>query len=305
LALHITQGRGDNLCNLPNGNMLCSVAILHDERMFVDTATCTENNHSYTAVEFSQLPPGELAQKRRRLICDGCGFVAFFRKPSRSGRGACFGARPHNDGCEAAAADNEIRVPGVGDDQDEVFNPGDRIVVELAFGGQEQQPHVDGDPRAPRRPRAGRYVGEGGPRYGQLHRRLSTLLRLLVTAPNFRYSDQVIAVDGRPELPAFDFFVQLGDVTPQHSAQFRGYWGQLTDARYVADGSLWLNSGGRSEMSFCLKAEHVGEVMTRFRLDDEEELAGIYILVLGTLHVSSRTGKMVCIIEDPALVTLR
>lgn len=270
----------------------------------MDTATCTENNHSYTAVEFSQLPPRELEQKRRRLTCDGCGFVAFFRKPSRSGRGACFGARPHNDGCEAAASDNEIRLPGGGDDQDEVFNPGDRIVVELAFGGQEQPPHVDGDPRGPRRPRGGRYVGDGGPRHGQLHRRLSTLLRLLVTAPNFRYSDQVIAVEGHPDLPAFDFFVKLDDVTTQYSGQFRGYWGQLTDARYGADDELWLNSGGPGEMSFCLPADHVDAVLDRFRLDDVEDLAGLDILVLGTLQIS-RNGKMFCVIDDPALVTLR
>jgi hypothetical protein len=176
--------------------------------------------------------------------------------------------------------------------------------VELAFGAQEQQPHVDGDPRGPRRPRGGRYVGEGGPRYGQLHRRLSTLLRLLVTAPHFRFSDQVIAVEGHSDLPASDFFVNLGDVSPQYSAQFRGYWGQLSDAKYDADGALWLNSGGKGEMSFCLPTEHVEPVMKRFRLDDEEELAGIDILVLGTLFVS-RNRKMVCVIQDPALVTLR
>lgn len=270
----------------------------------MDTATCTEDNYSYTAVEFSQLSARELERKRRLLVCDDCGFVAFFRKPSRSGQGACFGARPHREGCAAAAADTEIRLPGGGDDQDEVFNPGDRIVVELAFGGQEQHPHIDGDPRGPRRPRGGRFVGEGGPRYGQLHRRLSTLLRLLVTAPNFRFSDQIIAVDGQAELPARDFFVQLDAVTLQYSGQFRGYWGQLSDARYGSDGSLWLNSGGRGDMSFCLPADHVEAVMERFRLDDEEELAGSYILGLGTLYIS-QNGKMFCVIEDPALVTLR
>ena len=141
--------------NFRRGNVICSIVILQNGTLLMDTATCTENNHSYTAVEFSQLPPAELERKRRQLVCDDCGFVAFFRKLSRSGRGACFGARPHADGCEAAAADNEIRLPGGGDDQDEVFNPGDRLVVELAFGGQEQQPHVDGDPRGPRRPRGG------------------------------------------------------------------------------------------------------------------------------------------------------
>lgn len=270
----------------------------------MDTAICTEDGHTYTAVEFSRLDAIQLERKRRQLVCEECGYPAFFRKPSRSGRGACFGARPHEDGCALAAADNEIRIPGAGDDQDEVFNPGDRIVVELAFGGGAGDVHLDQDRRGPRRPRGGRYVGEGGLRVAQMHRRLSTLLRMLVLAPNFRYSDQIIAVLNQPELSARDFFVHFSDVTRQYAGQFRGFWGQLTDAREGANGSLWLNSGGRSAPSFCLPAEFRNEVMARFRLDEEEDFSGSYILVLGTLQVS-RNDKMVCIIEDPAVLALR
>ena len=270
----------------------------------MDTAFSTDDEHTYTAVEFSHLEPMPLERKRRHLICVECDFPAFFRKPSRSGRGACFGARPHREGCTLAATDNEIRLPGVGDDQDEAFNPGDRIIVELAFGGQDGEAHLDADERGPRRPRGGRYVGEGGPRVAQMHRRLSTLLRTLVTAPNFRYSDQIIAVNNQAELPARDFFVHLSDVTPQYGGQFRGYWGQLTDAREGADGVLWLNSGGRADISFCLPPEHKRAVMERFRLEEEEDFSGSYILVLGTLQVS-RNGKKFCVIEDPALISLR
>ncbi|NIA57594.1 hypothetical protein HAV22_28615 [Massilia sp. TW-1] len=127
---------------------------------------------------------------------------------------------------------------------------------------------------------------------------------MLVTAPNFRYSDQLIAVNDQPELLARDFFVHLSNVTPQYTGQFRGYWGQLTDARDGTDGVLWLNSGGRAEMSFCLPLEHKQEIMERFRLDEEEDFSGSYILVLGTLQVS-RNGKMFCVIDDPAVVSLR
>ena len=270
----------------------------------MDTAICTEDGLTYTAVEFSRLDPLQLERKRRHLICEECGLAAFFRKPSRSGRGACFGARPHREGCNLAATDNEIRVPGTGDDQDEAFNPGDRIIVELTFGGQDGEVHLDRDERGPRRPRGGRHIGEGGLHAAQMHRRLSTLLRLLVTAPNFRYSDQIIAVTNQPELPARDFFVHLSDVTPLHIGQFRGFWGQLTDAREGADGVLWLNSGGRAEMSFCLPPEHRPEVMQRFRLEEEEDFSGSYILVLGTLHVS-RNNKKFCVIDDPAVIALR
>lgn len=270
----------------------------------MDTAICTEDGHTYTAVEFSRLEPLQLERKRRQLICEECRYPAFFRKPSRSGRGACFGARPHGENCDQAAVDNEVRVPGAGDDQDEVFNAGDRIVVELAFGGQDGDVHLDGDERGPRRPRGGRYVGDGGPRVGQMHRRLSTLLRLLVTAPNFRYSEQLIAVANQPELPASDFFVHLSEVTGQYAGQFRGYWGQLTDAGEGADGVLWLNSGVRADASFLLPQQFRRQVMQRFRLDEEEDFSGMYILVLGTLRVS-RNGKKICDIEDPGMITLR
>jgi hypothetical protein len=237
-------------------------------------------------------------------VCEECSFPAFFRKPSRSGRGPCFGARPHDEGCELAAVDNEARVPGVADDQDEVFNAGDRIIVELAFGGQDGEVHLDPNERGPRRPRGGRHVGEGGPRVAQMHRRLSTLLRLLVTAPNFQYSDQTIAVANQPELPARDFFVHLSNVTPGHAGQFRGYWGQLTDAGEGTRGVLWLNSGGRGDASFLLPPEFRQQVMQRFRLEEEDEFSGMYILVLGTLRVS-QNGKKICDIDDPALITLR
>ena len=270
----------------------------------MDTAICTEDGHIYTAVEFSRLDPSQLERKRRQLICEECKFLAFFRKPSRSGRGACFGARPHGENCDQAAVDNEVRVPGAGDDQDEAFNPGDRIVVELAFGGQEGEVHLDGEQRGPRRPRGGRFVGDGGLRTAQMHRRLSTLLRLLVTAPNFRYSEQTIAVANQPELPVSDFFVHLSDVTDRYAGQFRGFWGQLTDAGEGSDGVLWLNSGGRSKVSFLLPHEFRQPVMQRFRLEEEDEFSGMYILVLGTLRVS-RNRKKICDIDDPALITLR
>jgi hypothetical protein len=270
----------------------------------MDTATCTEDAHTYTAVEFSRLAPSDLERKRRQLICEGCGNPAFFRKGSTSGRGPCFGARPHDDDCELAATDNEIRLPGVGDDQDELFNPGDRIIVDLAYGPQNTDVHLDQE-RGLRRARGGQFVGEGGgPRVAQMHRRLSSLLRMLVTAPNFRYSDQLIAVANQPEIPARDFFVNFSDVTSQYAGQFKGFWGQLTDARPGADDSLWLNSGGKSDVSFCLPAEHLRAVMDRFDLEEAEDFSGAYMLVFGTLRIS-RNNKMICVIENPAMVTLR
>lgn len=270
----------------------------------MDTAICVEDGHTYTAVEFSGLQPLELARKRRQLICEECEGPAFFRKRTRSGRGACFGARPHVNGCTQAAADHDQVIPGIADDENEIYNPGDRIVLDLNYGGAEQEVHLDQRPGQTRRPRGGRHIGDGRQGYAEMHRRLSTMLRTLVTAPNFRYSDQIIEVAGHPEMPARDFFVNFADVTPQYNHQFRGYWGLLSDARYGGDGSLWLNSGGRGEISFCLATEHIAPVLERYRFQDEDDFSGAYLLVLGTVGIS-HANKIFCIVENPALLSLR
>lgn len=270
----------------------------------MDTATCTEDEHTYTAVEFAALASETLERRRRLLRCAECNGPAFFRKRSRSGRGACFGARPHVEGCNQATADNDLLIPGAGDDQDELYNPGDRIVIDLGYGAQEPQVHRDQDATQTRRARGGRFVGDGNRANAEMHRRLSTMLRTLVEAPNFRYSDQIIAVGDHAELPARDFFVNFSDVTRQYSGQFRGYWGLLSDARRGADNTLWLNSGGRTSMSVCLPEEFVDVIAQRYRLTEDEDFSGAYLLVLATLSVS-QYGKIFCVVNDPAVMSLR
>lgn len=269
----------------------------------MDIATCTENNHTYTATEFAKFNAGNLERMRRQLICSECERPAFFRKESRDGRGACFGARPHAEGCSLAAQDNELVIPGIADDEDEFVNDGNRIVIDLNFGGR-QDTHLDGNPNARRRPRGGNHVGDGGPGTAVMHRRPSGLLRMLVDAPNFRYSDQIIEIANEAPMPVRDFCVELNDVSPQYERQFRAYWGELTDAGLGSNGTLWLNSGGREQVSFGLKPEHQTAVMQRYRLHNYEEFAGAYILVFGYLAVSGN-GKMYCIIEDLEFLALR
>ncbi|QOY95958.1 hypothetical protein IM543_09060 [Massilia sp. UMI-21] len=270
----------------------------------MDDATCTEDGHNYNAIEFSRLSPSDLERKRRQLICTECHNPAFFRKESRDGRGACFGARPHIDGCSRAVEDRDLRLPGMGDGQDELINFNNRIIVDLDFGAAEPPTHFDPVPGAPLRPRAGAYVGGDGPRVANMHRRLRPLLRLLVESPNFRHSDVVIALENRSEMSACDFFVNFGDVDAGYAGSLRGYWGQLTDAREGANGVLWLNTGGQGDMSIGLPPELRADLMGRFDLEIKEEFAGAYILVIGEMRVSQH-GKMVCIIDDLAMVTIR
>lgn len=257
------------------------------------SAKCTEDSETYAAVDFSRLSTEEIARKRRFLQCPECGGPAFFRRASRGGRAACFGARPHAPNCELAAPEYDPNQDGQGEDQDQLFNPGNRIVVDLNYGAAQQYmvQEVDGLPS--NRNRRGRYGGDGGRPQARMHRRLGSLLRTLIEVPAFRQSDQVVEIDDHPEMTVSEFFVPLLDVTAGHEGQFRGYWGMLSDARRASEGTLWLNSGGRDSISFCLDEHLIKPLFERYGIEDEEDIAGAYILVLGSPSVSQR-NKVYC-----------
>ncbi|MCP5141435.1 MAG: hypothetical protein H6980_03640 [Gammaproteobacteria bacterium] len=203
-----------------------------------------------------------------------------------------------------AAPEHDVQPDGQGTDQDPLNNPGRRIVVDFNYGAQEQ-PEREEAPGLPRNPnRRGRFVGEGDRPDARMHRRLSTLLRNLVEVPNFSQSDQLLEIEGRDEIAVRDFFVSLDAVSGEHVGMYRGFWGMLSDARFAADGTLWLNSGGRDDVSFCVDEDHVDAIYDRYGIEDEEDIAGAYVLVFGTLRVS-QNGKLYCLVTNPGYMSLR
>lgn len=109
----------------------------------MDIALCTLDNYIYTSAQFSQLPFADIGEKRRSLICPECGGPAFFRKQTRNGRAACFGARPHQPSCSLSVLDETRVVHGQGEIAEVICNPGERIVVDLVFGAPQ---HVHAEP---------------------------------------------------------------------------------------------------------------------------------------------------------------
>lgn len=266
----------------------------------MEIAKCIEDGVIYTAENFSQLISDDLDQKRRLLQCPECGGPAFFRNASFNGRRiSCFGARPHAHGCGMAAQDYERLLNGVGEDQDALQMPRGKIVVDFGYGSPAKPEHVDVTGRAS-------HIFDDGCRHdSQEHRRPSALLRLLIGSPEFRNSDLQIDVHGKSEIPVKEFFVPLLSVTDQYLGQFRGFWGLLSGVGFSEDkNTLWFNSGGLDTISFCLNTKFLAEFTQRYRVRDEEDLAGAYILVFGTLKVSP-DRKLYCVIEDIDFTALR
>ena len=267
-------------------------------------AICSEDGKTYSAFEFSQLPSVELERKRRLLHCPECGRPAFFRAASPIGRGPCFGAWPHADGCGLAAQDYDRLQGSAGEDQDMPIISAGKIIVDLNYGAPNQTGYVGSTGGLPDASRASRKFGNGHWSDAPMYRRPSSLLRNLIELPAFANSDQPIVVEGYGEIAARDFFVPLESASSQHSGKFKGYWGLIADAKFALDKSLWLNSGGRGNISFCIDASFVDVITQRHRINDLEDFAGGKILVLGTPRVSPN-GKLHMIINSPEFVSLR
>lgn len=264
----------------------------------MNIAQCTLDNTIYAANDFSAV--ADFANKKRYLICTECGGPAFYRGPTRNGREACFGARPHTEDCTLATLDNE-GTPN-GQDAGEVLTTGQRIVVDFNHGTPtgtvvEQplgRPLVAGAVRC--------RIDGGATTREIISRRMSSLLRSLIESDDFRTSQQIIEITGQGEHSIADLFVSFSDITDAHVGTYHGYWGMIPDARIGMNGTLWFNSGGREDISILLAQAHLGAAYQRFHIDDEEDIAGSYILVFGELNLSTRGKKYVQVTESSRFV---
>ncbi|WP_144411490.1 hypothetical protein [Azotobacter chroococcum] len=193
---------------------------------------------------------------------------------------------------------------GAGEYQDQLENPGTNIVVDFNYGaaGDSAVSEADGLPGNPAR--RGRYEGTAPRPDAQMHRRLSSLLRMLIESPHFRNSGQILEIEGRRSIPVRNFFVPILSIDRPHIGGHLGLWGLISDARYDSNGTLWLNSGGRDHISFGLSPQIAPDVISRFHVSDLEDLAGAYVLVFGTPQVSSN-GKLYCIVDGIECIALR
>lgn len=265
----------------------------------MDHAYCTTDNRTYSAAEFVAL--GHVAlEKRDALLCVECRQRAFFRAMSRDGKAACFGARPHAPGCELAAVEAGIWGTEGPNAEDRRWNSGD-IVLTLARGtGAEDVAKATGAARR-QRGRGRQFVNGNGDTVARQHKRLKPLLKLLLRVPEFSNSPNEIHIPSYGTSSIRNFFVSLEAVSDLHLNKFHGLWGTITSARWDAEQTLWLNTGGRDSMSFCMSEPIANTWLQSLRIDDLEEVAGTNILVLGKVR-RSKNSKLYCPADNTALI---
>ena len=114
----------------------------------------------------------------------------------------------------------------------------------------------------------------------------------MLRSSEYRNSEQLIELSGHEKTKIKDFFVKFPYIRDKHDGKFHGYWGAITDAKFIS-GNLWLNSGGPSSVSIFIAKEDVKTFLERFKLEDEESLAGTNILAIGTKFTSQKGKKYI------------
>jgi hypothetical protein len=270
----------------------------------MEFARCTQNDLIYNAEQFSGLPTQDLSEKRRYLVCPECSGHAFFRKETRNDREACFGARPHAEGCHLKAADAAANSNGQADAYGPLMQPAQRLVVDFGYGApaqgnQQVQASAIDNCRAPDEP-----ATSSGCRTNHVqHVRLRPLLRMLTSPTPCQTLPHLVDVAGFGKFAVADFFVSFKAAAPMHDYKLHGFFGQVAYAQFDQANTLWLNAGGRSNLSICIPHQHVAELYSRFGISDQEAFAGASVLVLGTLQISP-PGKRYVVLEDLSHITV-
>lgn len=276
----------------------------------MDFAICSIDNKKYKVTDFAKLESSELAYKRRFLKCK-CGGPAFFRKASISGQGACFGARPHEKGCDLSSPENENSGGSLTTEEKEYINSGKEIVLDLKYGAVQNKHVVETEDTSEFKSNQGKkYSPLNGKAESKLQRRLSTLLRLLVNEKDFfKDSKQKIYFNNKHPYYAGNFFVHSDYITNDYVEAInprssRAVWSMISDARYANDSkSIWINTGGNDTVSILIDERIHDEFIERFKIKELEDLSGKYVLAISCLK-KSKKDKIFSVIEDISHITI-
>lgn len=267
----------------------------------METALVKSTRQIFEAREFLELEDATREELRRDLACAACGADAYYVRPSRNGRPACFGARPHNEPCDVASQTTE------------------KVTVESLTAGEQRAARTDGftlrgadarpilhtvldDPPVDSNKPGRTYTeGGGGARGSRPGLKLNRLLRLLVVKPDVADAPTPLQLANGTQTTFREYIVPMGRVDRTHRDRERVYWGTIRYAKATEDGA-WLNTGSRSEPTIRISNAALSQVLDFWELDEAEDLSGAAFAFWGRLRLGKRTPRKWFLFAD-SLVT--
>lgn len=269
----------------------------------MDTARCTLDNEVYTIWVFSQLPPAQIERYRRHLICDECGFSAYYRRESSDGKPPCFGAT-HQAGCKAASSTANISTEERRDIEDvnKIIAADDTIRINFtlplnATHDSDEEENNDysgryGTPskRHSKEPAKSKIVSRG----------LKTILNYLIRSPGFADSDTMICTDSKHCWKAKNLIVPFENAEADKRPHM--YWGMISHSDQEMK---WLNTGEKDNVSIPI-SRIKDSLVDAFDIEDGEDFAGAYAIVFGWCK-AAKSGKLYIDVKgnDPSCIFIK
>jgi hypothetical protein len=251
------------------------------------------------AEEYEVLAPERRRDYAESLTCPGCGQLAYFIRRARNGRAACFGARPHLDGCELASPESAtVEPPATAEDEfvlKPVTFPGPR--PDEATGVATTSAGERG-PSAPRKDASGSGSAAAGMALG-------SLLRRLVRDPEFSRSEATLVLPDATRGPVRTVCVQAIAADARWQNRRKLYWGTVRYAHDDGAGGAWLNLGRRGSATLRLAPDTLTALLESHDADDLEQLQGASFVGYLPLRKSTTSDRLFLFVADLEWFALR
>jgi len=262
--------------------------------------------HAVAASDYEDIPAPVRRSYAESLLCPGCDQPAYFIREARNGRAACFGARPHVEGCEMASTITDDGGTAALPTEEPRVAAGDEFVLRPVEAAGAAVRHVRHDPEAPGGDgRARRYTARGAGGTSTPSMGLGVLLRRLVREPSFRESRAMLVLPDNTRGSIRDSCVEAVDADLGMRNERRLYWGTIRYPNEGDDGGAWLSLGRRGSAVLRLDPSTVEELLDRHGIDDLEDLQGASFVAYVPLRLAVKTGRLVLFVQDLDWFALR
>lgn len=249
---------------------------------------CLQDNKFYDIDTFSALADEIRSLLRKYLACCECRGKAYYRKQTKDGKHACFGAY-HKDRCPLKIRDSSSRHSESAEAASQIAV--NRQTIDVAFAAytpSEIAPRENARRPTGKEPSSstpGDHAGQPG-QSRNVPKRLRTLLGMLLRSDDFAMSDIEINTGAPHPFKARDLFVRFDDISEAHIGEWKGFWGLIDNSD---ENMTWLNTANRQNVS--IPVEQMKDYLTGvLGITSSADLAGASALVFGILRVSG-SGK--------------
>ncbi|MCG6201130.1 hypothetical protein [Psychromonas antarctica] len=249
-----------------------------------------DNSVTYSIFEFKALPETQIDKLRYSLLCPVCLQKAYFRRASKDGKQACFGARYHQLDCaefnpSVRKSEEDRQVSEV----EKVLLEDNALVIDFnqPMKKLKKERPIDQDNKLSRSMLEHKLTRSSSENQEKLtvqadqskaaKQGLGKLLISLLRGSSLAASDVWIYTSETHKWRAKNLFVNIADAQPTENGAPRMYWGTLSHA----DPSLsWLNPAEDRCVGVPI-AKYREKLLSRFAIENPRDVEGAGIILFG------------------------